>query len=264
MERAYVTVLTSENYIPGVKALKKSLIKTKTKYHLIVLIPKNSTFKNNLISNKIIDEYCLLMEHDGISFDFCKNINQKKKHWINTFFKLTATDLVQFKKIVLLDSDMLVMKNIDILFDKPHYSAAVAGECSHKYRYLNSGLLVLEPSRQLYNTMIERIPQTIKNRLNNNLNVGDQDVFHAALPTWSENKALKLTENFNCFFEDLSILHKSFNYNEIYIVHFKGAFKPWMKIFSKNNFKILFALLTKFKFWNLIVFLKYIYYAISK
>lgn len=38
---AYITVLTNLDYLPGVKALNKGLLKVKSKYPLFVLIPKD-------------------------------------------------------------------------------------------------------------------------------------------------------------------------------------------------------------------------------
>ena len=60
------------------------------------------------------------------------------------FTKLRAWELVEFDKVVLLDADMVVLKTIDELFDRPELSAAPDFLLPDRF---NSGTLVLEPSR---------------------------------------------------------------------------------------------------------------------
>ena len=58
----YMTVLSSKDYIPGVKALKKSLVKVKSQYKLVVLVPQDAEelFSTLLKEKRIIDDMCLV------------------------------------------------------------------------------------------------------------------------------------------------------------------------------------------------------------
>lgn len=53
---AYVTALTTEEYIPGCMALARSLVDVKSEYKLIVIIPESE--KDNLETK--LDEYVFL------------------------------------------------------------------------------------------------------------------------------------------------------------------------------------------------------------
>ena len=125
---------------------------------------------------------------------------------------------------------MLVLKNLDSLFERPSMSAAVAGKCLHNdWDKLNSGLLVIKPSLDLYNTLCESIDTTIKSKNELGLACGDQDVFHYVFPRWNKETELHLHESYNVLFNVIGTFLKYYNCNEkdIAIVHFIGEKKPW-------------------------------------
>ena len=133
---AYVTVITNESYILGLKALAVSLQMVGSKYPLVILIPEE---RFDELKQKIIEAgfatpvketngfYMVFKTRPYLSSgDYTIDINDNK-HWKETFFKLRVFELVEFDKLVLLDSDMMIIKNIDHLFEKPGFAAANSG-----------------------------------------------------------------------------------------------------------------------------------------
>lgn len=265
-KRAYVTVLANDKYIPGVKALKKSVRKVNSKYDLVILVPKEFEQQLNslLLKNRILDKHCHLYAQPFINITYQGDVFKENHYWQNTFFKLQVANLTQFEKIVLLDSDMMIMHNIDSLFETEHYSAAVAGQAvTPEYENLNSGLMVLEPSETFYKGLLGCIEPAIKRRLNAGLNIGDQDVFQEFYPDWKENTNLKLPEIYNVFWQEVDKFcqitgHKK---DDINVIHFIGEIKPWQYgSFTKENILKLYYMLRNKRMWHFSVFARYLLY----
>ena len=74
-------------------------------------------------------------------------------HWTNTFDKLLIFELIQFDKLVYLDSDMYIRKNIDELFERENMSAVIDRRIgpiiSEDWIKLTSGLMVIEPKKDI-------------------------------------------------------------------------------------------------------------------
>jgi len=271
MEKAdysYITVLTNEKYIPGVRALAKSLRDVNSRYKLAILIPTDRYVQ--LMNNKA---FCSLLQNmDNVFCMTAEGVELPKeakrdlekagaiyRYWEETFFKLQVTGCTDYKKLVLLDSDMLILKNIDELFSRPHMSAVVAGECRHpEWVDLNSGLMVVEPSKKMNRELIEMIPATIRAKTGEGSGCGDQDVFHMWFPEWKEHKTLHLDEKYNLFFNDVDFFCKKRNFKipDLAVIHFAGGKKPWMRsLFSE--LKYLTYMVIKLQFRQLFLWFQY-------
>ena len=212
-------------------ALVRSLKKIGTTHEIVILVP---TSKHEELLNKISD-YGIL-KFDGVKvIDSCdielpSDLSEQNHYWTNTFFKLKAFSLEQFKKIVLIDSDMLVQRNIDCLFDKPHMSAVIAGQCMYPdYDSLNSGLMVVVPVSKLYNRLLNSVCPTVKLREQEGNACGDQDVIHYVFPDWFAMKECILHEKYNVFWgmEESFCSKYSLTLDDIAVLHFIGQYKPW-------------------------------------
>ena len=260
----FLTVLSSDKYLLGVLTLYKSLFNTGTKYPFYVAI-----------TNDISKESIAVLENDNINIikidsniqlpEEIKNKNTKSGYsqWNNTLQKLSIIQLTRFKKIVYLDSDMLILNNIDELFNKKHMSAVVAGALipgREERKLLNSGLMVIEPKKNLGTNIAKTIDIDSKNKEY----FGDQDLIQEYYNEWDKNGELQLNHKYNVFIKDLEFYCKKCNYNtkknnknSISVVHFVGEKKPWM--LSKNELlKYLLSLIKNTEFNTLKVYLKYL------
>jgi lipopolysaccharide biosynthesis glycosyltransferase len=71
--------------------------------------------------------------------------------WSDVYTKLHVWSLTEYKKVVFLDADMLVLKDLRHLFAKPELSAAP--EFAGSPLAFNAGLMVLAPSKATYKAL---------------------------------------------------------------------------------------------------------------
>ena len=237
--RAYVTVLSTDDYAPGVLALNRSLSRVRSAYPLVTLVGSSvSDSTKQILSRSGIE--CVLSPQEITLPKEIEQINQGAGHdyWNHTLDKLSIFSLCQFSKLVYLDSDMIVIKNIDELFDAEHMSAVVASGSvpgNEDYVTLNSGLMVVEPSADLTERLVELIPAAAKRKMSDPdaEGVGDQDVIHEMHPDWKHQAGLRLPETYNMFVTHMDFYIKKLGYswggaNGIRVLHFTGREKPWM------------------------------------
>ena len=130
---------------------------------------------------------------------------------------------------------MVITENLDHLFDKSHMSAVNAGGFIHSdWVQLNSGLIVFEPSNNLYNDI-----------------TGDQSVLFKYFVEWPNKKDLNLGYQYNMFVNDIPRAIKKLNFttinsmdeinddtknnNNIKVFHYINP-KPWKKKIEHNKF----------------------------
>ena len=125
--RAYITLLDNEEYIYSVIACYSSWLKTKSKYPFYCACTANvpeQTIKNldemgvNIIYLKLIT---------GIEDLMQKLIKSGFSSWAPALQKLAIYGLEQFDKIIFLDADTYIYKNIDHLFDCEHITGVADG-----------------------------------------------------------------------------------------------------------------------------------------
>ncbi|KID97088.1 glycosyl transferase family protein, partial [Metarhizium majus ARSEF 297] len=204
-DKAWVTLITNESYLPGLLTLNHSLRTVKSAYPLIALhTPSLPSSCIAALSRRGIP---------SIPVPYIAPRSGKKYHedarFNDCWTKLIAFSLTQFSRVVQLDSDMLVLKNMDELMDlaldpvslsesgsetskrvfasghacvcnplkKPHYpSTWIPANCAFTQQHdnpdlaqvegadparslgdLNSGLLVINPSKVLFEQIIEHM-----------------------------------------------------------------------------------------------------------
>ena len=229
MKYSYVTVLSTESYLLGVLCMYKSLKNTNTNVPLTVVVTDN-------ISEDIIK----ILENEGISvvrkpkIKITNIVNEQNKdskfmYWNNTFDKLHIFELVQFEKIVYIDSDMLILNNIDELFSRENLSAVVAGNFypgNEEWVKLNSGLMVIEPKQGMLDSFMKILnSEILKGKI-----IGDQNIIQEYIPEWENKKELHLDHKYNIFFQYLEYYSEKYkkSLEDISIIHFISKNKPWM------------------------------------
>ena len=223
---AYVTVLTSINYLDGIRTLLYSLKKTKSRYPLVVLVPVGF----DLSCQKAIKSW-------GAFIEYAENVNlgdlekrNKRPYWNETFFKLRVFNLTQYKKIVYIDSDMVILKNLDHLFEKKHISAVQGGKLIFHWEDINSGLMVIEPNEKEFSDLMNLIPRVCESKIESDIGFGDQDIIsfyyrHVNKMWEGENR---LDERYNAMIRCIHELCVFFGYKNLKVIHFTGEKKPWM------------------------------------
>lgn len=235
----YVTLLSSDDFAMGVVMLAWSLRQVGAQYPLLVLCSDCLSAKTIRLLNKHHIAHQQLTEH--IHVDTTKvNTRVGYDHWNRTFDKLFVWMLTEFDKVVYLDSDMQVIRNIDYLFECPHMSAVRADEWNEPgLDKLNSGLMVIEPSITEFEGM-NRLWQSGEIAMKN---VGDQDIIRAYYHDWGQHPELTLAPGLNVLYSEVSagVIRKN-DVSPVSVIHYIGSRKPWMvsprAIWrrSKNNF----------------------------
>ena len=222
--------MNGDNYLPGVVALEASLRQVGSKAPLTVFSEREGLSERALGLLRTRDvEVVPLPEVVVPSRVQAMNEAGGFAHWNRTFSKLWIFSQTRWEKIVLLDSDMMVVRNIDTLFDHPHMSAVAAGQCVHPdWIDLNSGLMVIEPQEGLTARMLHMLLQLDDATLSRYRGLGDQDIVQMMYPDWPEMSELHLDEGYNMFSDALlDYLAQGYAIEEVKVVHFEMNPKPW-------------------------------------
>lgn len=230
MNYSYITYLANDSYLIGTLALYNSLLQSKNKYPLTVMVGKKVTSNSKQQLKKLGIKTILIPTILPKNNNLLQNKRSGYSQWNNTFSKLYIFNLNQFDKIVFIDSDIFVKKNLDHLFDCPNLSAVVSGKSypgNHSWNKLNSGLMVIVPEKATFNKLIHTL-----NSFKKNDTLGDQDIINNYFDNWNRNECLHLPESYNV----IARFEPFFRYKNypIYAIHFTGAKKPWQ--FSKLDY----------------------------
>lgn len=230
---AYITALSNETFLPGVKALLKSMRSVHTAYPLGIMIPRSleATLRNAIEDSGLLKlNNVFIIVEDDLVIPSDVPID-RTHHWANTFFKLKVMSLTQFKKVILIDCDVLVLKNMDELFRRKSMSATSAGVCVHPdwKGQFTSGLVVIEPNLELYHKLVAAIGPTAKRLHAAGRRTGDQDVVQSVFPEWDKHQDLLIHEKYNVIWYAIPDFCRCYELEtqDIYMVHFTGEKKPW-------------------------------------
>ena len=232
----YITLISTPDYLPGVIALGRSLRASGTDRPLVVAVAAG-----------VGAEVESVLEREGLeTVRLPKAIRlaglkqSDAHHWSNTFDKLHLFALTQYRKLVYLDSDMMVLSRIDELFDWPHMSAVAAGQLVYPdWVRLNSGLMVIEPREGLAEEIVATLPNALREAAHGGSRiVGDQDLINAYYPEWPASR-LQLDQGYNMLHPLVDQYVASGRYTLdahafesgrarlIKVIHFIGSAKPW-------------------------------------
>jgi glycogenin len=235
--KAYATLLSTRNYLPGVLALHESLRRHGARYPLVVGISAGLDEQ----TKHQLRQAGILVRDIPPSLAIPKEMVDGNGHWGHTFDKIQLFGLTEFSKLVYVDSDMIVLSNIDELFDKPHMSGVAAGRLVNPdWKRLNGGLMVIEPQAGLAEKIFGALPQALAEmKERGDHAIGDQDLLNAYYPGWASTPELEVDQGYNVFQCHLDDYIEKHDYRlpddtahggrAVKIVHFIGPRKPWMK-----------------------------------
>ena len=239
--KAFVTYLSTDNYYKGVLVLKKSLDKCNSKYPLYCMVTKN-----------IGEDVVTCLKQFGISIIKIDDLNIREDikgsvkdenfaHWNNCWDKLNVFNLLQFEKVVYLDGDMIVYRNIDELFDCENLTASTDGVWifgKERERFLNAGLMVIDPNEKTFRDLIVYI---------NSLREGflqDQLILQSYFSKWGDETNLHLSEAYNMWVPYADYYPQEIQ-NSIKVLHYIGKIKPFMSydfVYGSENCKQYYQL----------------------
>lgn len=236
-KRTYVTLLSDASYLQGVLTLHYSLMQTYPAYPLLVLLNENASNHTQQALAQAKIPFKILPK---LNYSEHSNQTMQQRGWPsalnNTADKLSVFTLTEYDKVVYLDADMLVLKNIDYLFDYPHGSAVIdvaniiditsnGNFTSEQYEYVsqfNSGLFVFRPNLQDYQTCMDLL-QT---------EVGfDQEILRSLWADWIHTPQRQLPQTCNIFASHLTAyIQKGIcGFTDVEVLHYTYLPKPWQQ-----------------------------------
>lgn len=237
-----MTLVSTDNFCVGALALFYSLRETGSKYPLYILLTSavSNEFEQKLAK---IDGINIIRVAEEMPVDL-HNLNyEENKRLNNTFDKLRIFGLVQFDKLVFIDSDTFVLKNIDHLFDYPNLSAVLVHNTymnPNPGSQFSSGLMVIEPNEMIFKDLIRQLSITAASQRSKGRNAfGDQNVLNEYFNKWLEWESVHLKDEYCALWGSIEKMLKS-NWTlsgeagktEIAILHFAGPHKPWERKLS--------------------------------
>mmetsp|Transcript_11732 Transcript_11732/g.17770 ORF Transcript_11732/g.17770 Transcript_11732/m.17770 type:complete len:440 (+) Transcript_11732:122-1441(+) len=241
-DHAVVTLIMGQNsgYTAGALALGQSLLDVGSKLSRIAMVtPEVEDFNRNSLSRlwKVVEVEPIYCNHkldpsiSATEFDlqgeqYVAGITR----WKSTCTKFAAWRLTQFKRVVFMDSDTIVLHPIDdVLFSFSNASLAAAPETFPPDTF-NSGFLVLNPSEETFMRLLEL------NQVVGSAEGGDQGVLNNGLcPHWytadaGDLECGKLPWIFNveaANFVQYQTLRRMSGLRLPAVAHFVSDGKPW-------------------------------------
>ncbi len=232
---AYVSVITNWKYMRGLSVMLRTLHDTNPQYPVFLVVPDN---KEPLFYDTVERMGAKIIKKEPLSFD----TNNKVPYWNETMFKLHIFSLTEFDKLLYLDADMIIQKNIDHLFECPSLSAVAAGQSQNPtWTNINSGLLVFKPDLATYNKLIDAIEPTVKEKQAKGQGYGDQDVLYQVFTDWKDQPEYHLDERYNAMLfclQDIAAAYPIKSIDDIYVLHYVATDKIWNNNLAEALFNI--------------------------
>ena len=171
-DRAYVTLVTNDNYAGGALALVRSIALSGSAADIVVL-HTGAVAQDSLAPTADLGARLIRAELLPASDDFNARHGRARLHGqapftkgrkpafhtpLDNFVKLRLWQLEDYERCVFIDADALVLRNIDRLFDYPEFSAAPnVYESLADFHRLNSGVFVARPSAETFAAMMRAL-----------------------------------------------------------------------------------------------------------
>ncbi|KVI03072.1 Glycosyl transferase, family 8 [Cynara cardunculus var. scolymus] len=213
--RAYVTILHSAHvYVCGAIAAAQSIRMSGSTRDLVILVDET-----------ISDYHRSGLELAGWKIRTIQRIRNPKaeKNAYNewNYSKFRLWQLTDYKKIIFIDADMLILRNIDFLFGMSEISAT-----GNNGTLFNSGVMVIEPSNCTFKLLMDHINEITS------YNGGDQGYLNEIFTWWHRiPKTINFLKNFWIGDDDEMKEKKTRLFGAdppvLYVLHYLGL-KPWL------------------------------------
>lgn len=207
---AYITLLSTNNYLYGCIGLMYSWKATNSKYPFYCVVTEDIT-KENIEILKAIG-YHVIEDNRYIPNSYLEILKKyeetgiyetpvgesksdlQKNGWQHCWSKLRLFSYTQFDKLLYLDADTYVIQNLDDMFDRPGWSSI----CEYDYYIVNTfrfhtAFLLIEPNQKEYNEIIqlaEENPLIVHPATNQAQLSNDYDLLNLYKNDWHEHPEL--------------------------------------------------------------------------
>ena len=229
MRAAYATLVTNADYARGALALARSLRSVGATAPLVVLATPGAAGLESLaragaqvrevaplpLSASFKARHSRRAQHEAAPFT--KGTKPVFHDPLDNFQKLRLWELDAFERIVFVDADAVVVRNIDKLFGYPEFSGAPnLYETLADFHRLNSGVFVAAPAKATFAAMLAALdaPDAFWRRT-------DQTFLETWFPDWHG-----LPYTYNTLQYVYFNLPQLWSWPQIKVVHYQYE-KPW-------------------------------------
>ncbi|GMH14962.1 hypothetical protein Nepgr_016803 [Nepenthes gracilis] len=212
---AYATILHSADiYVCGAIAAARSIRMAGSTRELVILVDET-----------ISSYHRSGLEASGWKVRTIQRIRNPKaekdayNEWNYSKFRLWQ--LTEYDKIIFIDADLLILRNIDFLFSMPEISAT-----GNNATLFNSGVMVIEPSNCTFQILMDHINEI------NSYNGGDQGYLNEIFTWWHRiPRQMNFLKHFWVGDEEDMKQMKNMLFGAdppvLYVLHYLGL-KPWL------------------------------------
>ncbi|CAI9291484.1 unnamed protein product [Lactuca saligna] len=212
---AYATILHSAHvYVCGAIAAAQSIRMSGSTRDLVILV-----------DNTISDYHREGLQAAGWKVHTIERIRNPKaerdayNEWNYSKFRLWQ--LTDYDKIIFIDADLLILRNIDFLFEMPEITAT-----GNNATLFNSGVMVVEPSNCTFKLLMDHIDEI------ESYNGGDQGYLNEIFTWWHRiPKHMNFLKHFWEGDEEEKKVMKTRLFGAdppvLYVLHYLGL-KPWL------------------------------------
>ncbi|GER42671.1 plant glycogenin-like starch initiation protein [Striga asiatica] len=210
---AYATVLhSSESYVCGAITLAQSLLRSGTHRDLILLLDLS-----------ISEPKRAALAQAGWTLRFIHRIRnpraEKNSYNEYNYSKFRLWQLTDYDKVIFIDSDIIVLRNLDILFQFPQMSAT-----GNDASIFNSGIMVIEPSNCTFDMLMQKRKEIVS------YNGGDQGFLNEVFVWWHRlPRRVNFLKNFwSNSSTEAGVKNQLLGSDppKLYSIHYLGL-KPW-------------------------------------
>ncbi|KAG5833645.1 hypothetical protein ANANG_G00278080 [Anguilla anguilla] len=218
-DQAFVTLATNDAYSQGALVIGKCLRRHGTSRQTVVMVTSHVSQGTRAALAEVFHQ---VKDVEVLDSSDWAHLNMMGRPELGiTLTKLHCWALTEYIKCVFLDADMLVLCNVDELFDREELSAAPDPGWPDCF---NSGMFIFRPSLQTHTRLLKWA------REHGSFDGGDQGLLNSFFSGWSTEDISKHLP----FIYNLSI-STVYSYLPAFqqfgpkakIIHFLGALKPW-------------------------------------
>ncbi|MDR1393111.1 MAG: hypothetical protein LBJ62_03970 [Bifidobacteriaceae bacterium] len=203
---AYLTLVSAPDYVHGGRALARSLRQVSD-------VPVIALVTPDVPANALTGPGVFTATAEPIANPYAET-GSTPARFGSVFTKLHAWRADFLDRMIFLDADTVILKNIDHLFQMEGLAAAPDWGLELTDQF-NTGLFATEPSRHTFLALLQLMGQVPSP------DGGDQGFLNSCFPSWQ-----RLDPGYNCLVRLASAHPELFREQDVAVLHFVGP-KPW-------------------------------------